>query len=367
MDLGIELDLDKSDLEVIQQNFHGDINSCFTEMLKLWLSQVDPLPKWEALIKALKQQAVGHQRLAVSLENMLTYINMDDSTLELEGLCCGNDPDIENSVSAAFEVTREGLSYPNIMDEVHDERTRKELEQRLRVETKNIMYKFFILRNKFLDSLEDQKFSVPRLVRYLEDTECISEKPKDLEDVQKIIKANSSFFNYHIVEYMIHLAGTDRDRELLRAYITQFLSYAQRRIYECPSTFGTTSTTTDTELHVKLDSSYDSCSAIEIQELQDRLCVILGKKIYILRLLSIEKGCFKLTYAIPYHIQRVIFPLTTEQEAALMELGVLQLTCNEYHFLKKVHFKITVMLHTLNFECVCQAYQHYFVEAHCYD
>ena len=351
IDIGIELDLNKSDLEAIQQKYNGDVTSCFTEMLSQWLRQV-PLPNWEALITALSRPAVGHQSLAMSLETMLACTGVHSSAMESEGL---HSEDIKDSASAAFEVAHEGLSFPNIIDEAYDERTRKKLEQRLRIETENIMYKFFILRNKFLDSLEDRNFPISRLVRYLEDTECISQDPKNLVDVQRIIKANSSFFNYRLVEYLIELAGTDTDKKRFRSYEKDFLDYAQRRIYECSSTFGTTSAPTDTELLVKLDSNYDHYSVIKLQAFQDKLCVILGRKNYILRLLSIEKGCFKLVYAIPYHIQGTIFPLTTKQEADLTKLGVLQLICNEYHFLNK---KNEVPLHAFNFEFICEIVVH---------
>ena len=56
----------------------------------------------------------------------------------------------------------------------------------------------------------------------------------------------------------------------------------------------------------------------------------LKQKVYAIRLLSVEKGCFKLIFAIPGYIVKATFPLSEQQESALAGLGILQLVCNDY-------------------------------------
>ena len=197
------------------------------------------------------------------------------------------------------------------------------------------MYEFFALINKFFDSLEEQNLPVPRLLRYLSsplEIDTFSPEPKTVNNVCKIIKQHSSFFNYRFLQYMIESAGTTDDKQRSERYHRAFICYAQRRIYECPSTFGATLSPSDTELHVKLDSRYDKCSVNELHEFQDRLSVILQRQVYIFRLLSAEKGCFKLVYAIPLRLKPAIFPLQEEQKEALIKLGVLELTCGTCYF-----------------------------------
>ena len=94
--------------------------------------------------------------------------------------------------------------------------------------------------------------------------QCLEDYVKDkhqqlssLKDVRKFIKQNSSFFDYHLVRYVINIADTDEGLERLHKYYeTLFLDYAKRRIYECPSEFkSTTSCSSDSsQLQVKLDS-----------------------------------------------------------------------------------------------------------------
>ena len=289
--------------------------SCFTEMLILWLKQVDPPPSWSTLVNALKQPAVYFLQLAEQIKKMHM----------------GKDSDGINA-----EIAK--LSFPHIKEVVPDDRAREELEHRLRMESRDIRQEFHILRNKFFDSIEEQKIAIDKLVEYLEDEisdsllQCkVDSEPMTLKKVKQLIKQSSSFYDYQLIKYMIKLTGTDKDKDQLKQYEEAFLVYAKRRIYECPSTF-CSSDDTDSELHVKLDSMYDNHKLEELKDFQYRLCSILRISVYVCRLKSVEKGCFLLTFLIPCHVQDTVFPLSTEQETALLELGVHKLTCGRYQF-----------------------------------
>ena len=123
MNIGIELNIVKTDLDAIKMTVqNGNPGDCLTEMLTLWLKQVEHQPTWLDLIKALKQPTVGLQQLAEQIQEM--HIVKDS-----------------NGLSA--EVAK--LSFPHIKEEVPDERAREELEHRLRMESKDIMQEFHIL------------------------------------------------------------------------------------------------------------------------------------------------------------------------------------------------------------------------------
>ena len=289
---------------------------CLTEMLTLWLKQVNPSPTWRVLVTALKQPTVGLQQLGEQIEKM--HIGAKD----LNGL--------------SAEVAK--LSFPHIKEVVPDEHAREELEHRLRIESKGIMQEFHILRNKFFDSIEEQKIATDKLVEYLEDelSDCLPQRnddsePMTLKEVKQLIKRNSSFYDYELIKYMIKLTGIEKDKDQLKQYEEAFSAYAKRRVYECPSVFAPDDDT-KTELHVKLDSMYDKCKLEELKDFQYRLWSALKISVYVCRLKSVEKGCFLLTFLIPYNVQEVVFPLSVEQEKALLELGVHQLSCRSYRF-----------------------------------
>ena len=125
---------------------------------------------------------------------------------------------------------------------------------------------------------------------------------------------------------------TNEDKDQLKQNDEGFLVYAKRRVYECAAIFHTSGDHAKKELHVKLDSMYDDRKLKELKDFQYRLWSILNISVYICHLKSIEKGCFLLTYFIPYQIQKTVFPLSDQQEKALVELGVHQLICGNYQF-----------------------------------
>ena len=67
MDIGIELNLDKSDLDALQDRYKENVDKCFTEMLDLWL-RTNPRSMLADLIAALKERTVGFHQLAEELE-----------------------------------------------------------------------------------------------------------------------------------------------------------------------------------------------------------------------------------------------------------------------------------------------------------
>ena len=61
-DIGIELEIADSNLKQIRSNNSGDSKACLREMLRMWLSRVDPPPSWSAIVEALDN--LEHQDIA---------------------------------------------------------------------------------------------------------------------------------------------------------------------------------------------------------------------------------------------------------------------------------------------------------------
>ena len=332
MDIGIELRLNKTDLDAIKTRVGDDPRKCFTEMLTLWLKQVNPLPTQRALVEALRNPTINLGQLAESVEK--------------EDLL--NDLSSSDQVVTPRAVVADNQLFPHISD-IQDEQSRTELEQRLKAESEAIRLQFCTLMNKYFDYLEDQQYSIPRLIRYLKtglETDYLFPEPKgaDYEDIMKLIETKSSFFNYQFIEYMIDSSGANDDvQKKLENYRTKFSDYAKRRVYECPAAISK-SNPSETELHIKLDSKYDKYTVAELTDFQSRLCGILNRKVYAIRLLSVQRGCFKLIYAISDYIVKATFPLIEKQESELAALGILQLNCNDY-CLKCTTSKVQVRVH----------------------
>ena len=152
-----------------------------------------------------------------------------------------------------------------------------------------------------------------------------------------VLKDYFSFFNYHVIEHIITMLGTEKDKNNLQCYKEKFDQYAKRRIFECMPQFGPTSETDHADVFVKVDSQYENYTVTEVERFRCQLSKLLGISSQgVLRLSRIETGCFQLTFQVPLFVQQEIFPLSREQERALKVEGVIRLTCCEYQFLAEV-------------------------------
>ena len=66
-DIGVELQVDDGDLAQIRLDNAIDGRGRLREMLRKWLSRVDPRPSWTAIVEALEQ--IGDEELAGRLRS----------------------------------------------------------------------------------------------------------------------------------------------------------------------------------------------------------------------------------------------------------------------------------------------------------
>ena len=80
-----------------------------------------------------------------------------------------------------------------------------------------------------------------------------------------VVKDYCSFFNYHILEHIVHEFGTSKDKENLAAYKKDFEEYAQKCVVEWPLESGKMSNEgISNDLVVMLDDSFDSCTVYHL-------------------------------------------------------------------------------------------------------
>ena len=217
------------------------------------------------------------------------------------------------------------------------------------------MHKFWRLRSTVYESLREQNIPVDRLVGHLLSLRAFdpvykdSQKPvlqtffRDLrsagtiEDVLFIIRDYFSFFNYHVIEHIVDGLGTDQDRAEFQNYEKEFEEYSKRRLYECSPVYGPMSNADHADLGVKLDSVYEDFTVKELKNFECRLSrIFCVSPQSVLRLYWVEKGCLQFVFQVPSFVQQEIFPLSSEQESALVAEGVIRLICGDYQFVAKV-------------------------------
>jgi len=65
--IGLRLKLSVNTLDGIKAQYGSELAECFCEMLKRWLTRVDPLPTWKSLDEALNSQSVDKPLLALQV------------------------------------------------------------------------------------------------------------------------------------------------------------------------------------------------------------------------------------------------------------------------------------------------------------
>ena len=266
---------------------------------------------------------------------------------------CGECTFFTFMVIGCPKPTPSASSFPYLdPSEVTPER-QQVMKRRLRTESKRMNMQFQYLVSTTLTSLKKQCVTVcdflPHLMTFGTDEPVLKDsqapvfdqrlndlgKAENISEVFMGLKDYMSFFNYHLIEHIINVLGTEEDKTELKKYKTNFHQYAKRRVYECPPQFGPVSKVGHADIFVKVDSRYENYTLAEIEDFSQELSDLLGVSSRgVLRLCWVQKGCFQLTFQVPSFVKKKIFPLSREQERALAAEGVIRLTCGEYQFLE---------------------------------
>ena len=363
--IGLKLGVTAGDLDVIKRRNLNNDDECLTDLLAQWLRQANPPPTWNSIIDALRSPTVNLTPLADQVESSSSKSSLDTAsstaTVKMKKNDCGevlqfesNEHVASNQVPEKRAVNKDSLTFRHIREfQGLDDKQKEELEQRLTMESEDIQLRFHILCNKFFNTLDALQLDVKKLVRHLkglkalkcvnspksaaviQSYEYVLENIDNVESVKDVIEENSTFFDYRPVEYMIEIVGMEKDKRQLETYKEDFEHYIKRRVFECPTKIGPTHAPNNKELHVKVE--FDYSKLVKLKQFQCRLSLILEVSVHVLRISSIKEGCIQLTFLIPSFVQEAIFPLSAEQEVTLKELGIIQLSCGDYHFPAQVY------------------------------
>ena len=231
---------------------------------------------------------------------------------------------------------------------------REKLHQTLYGESANIIKKYQKLFSATTKSLKDRKVRIPEILCHLVGLGPLTptfdysnlpsfgcqlpglEKAENIDEVMLCIGHYCSFFYFEMLECIIDNLGTKRDKLNLSEYKEDFQKYAERHVFECPSEVGEMSEG-HASIIVTLDDAYKNCSVsnlhLFVSNLQEVLNISSGSGF---KLCRIEPGSLKLIFQLPFCVIQAIFPLSSEQEAALTKMGIVQLSCGNYHFTNQI-------------------------------
>ena len=256
---------------------------------------------------------------------------------------------VQNLISESPDATpTAGSRFPILSPDKLCKEEKEQLHQKLYTDSEELMYKFQEIFAAMRDSLKSRLISISEISSHLDllgpikPTYHDSGLPplrhqlpgladaKTVDAVMSVVKDYCSFFNYRMLEHLVNKLGTEQDKEKLAKYKEDFARYGERRVFECPPKVGEMREEGYANMIVTLDDAFDSCSTNHIHSFIGNLQKTLN--ITHLKLCRISLGSIKLIFQIPLCVQQAIFPLSSEQEAELSSLGVVQLSCGDYQF-----------------------------------
>ncbi len=236
------------------------------------------------------------------------------------------------------------LTFPclDLKNMTKDEK--EKLHQRLYSDSINMMCKFQELFSSTTKSLKERKIQKTELLCHLVGMGPMKPTFNDLslppfrcqlpglteaknsDDVMLVVCGYCSFFDLQMLECIINKVVAEQDKRNLSRYKEEFNQYAQRHVFECPSDIGKVSKEGHVNMFVILDETYDNCTVSRLQlfivKLRDVLNISPGDG---LKLCHITPGSLRLTFQLPACVANNIFPLSSEQEAALACEGLYKL------------------------------------------
>ena len=155
----------------------------------------------------------------------------------------------------------------------------------------------------------------------------LSKAIESLEALFPAIAPYCSWFNHLLVENIIETFCTS-DAQLSvkwKAFREEFASYCEARLCECPlDEFGEDHPHgAVTPVVMKIDSKWKVVKVAQLEVIRDTVAQILNIKPYNLYLRSVKNGCIELTFHLPNFVATKCLPPSSEQIAALHNVGVI--------------------------------------------
>lgn len=229
------------------------------------------------------------------------------------------------------------------------------------VETRDIQGEFNVLFTIVHAFLESKSVPVSAFVLFLENVPGYGgkslfeaevsdlRKATDLTSIFRIVRSRCSWFNHSLLGDIIKAYCEDNKKikKTHKDYLANLQKYCHHRVH-FKNGFGSGGKK-DKPLVMIVDRKWEEIRIEELEEVVFNLARILKVPRHTLHLCCVKNGCVQLTILVPSYIPDMVFPLTTEQKAAMAEMGMTELQCGSYHFfcqvfscISNVHFRKSI-------------------------
>jgi hypothetical protein len=152
---------------------------------------------------------------------------------------------------------------------------------------------------------------------------------KDIEEVFAIIHPFYSYYNHELLQTIVDVHGSEKDKERMRQYIGDFGSYCRK--VPCVEFYDDHSQKPlkQVKLRFKLDYDKELLTFADIKYIQRHISKILNIRPSVLYLHSVEDGCTAITFLVPDPCINAVLKLLKEKTTTLQrEVNMMIIECD---------------------------------------
>lgn len=219
-----------------------------------------------------------------------------------------------------------------------DEDDQEDLYAQIDELTRKIELKFGKLFDRIFMSFRDSReVDCDRLVVTLINKEKLFKEGElaeanSVSDVFKAIRPYCSYFNYDVLETLVQINGSPKEKHYLKKYIQAFSAYCKAVpcIEKVCGSDCEEARSKRTKLKFKLDFDREQLKPDAVRSIKYKIAKHLGVRPSALYLCRIEEGCISLEFLVPTFILEDLLPLNDAQKITLhQDVKALAIECEE--------------------------------------
>ena len=158
---------------------------------------------------------------------------------------------------------------------------------------------------------------------------------KDTKNIFTVIFPFYSYYNYELLQIIVDVHGSERDKEKMQQYILEFSNYCRR--VPCVEFYddGYQTSLKRVKLKFKLDYDKELLTLKDIKDIQRNISRILNIRPSVLFLHSIQDGCTAITFLVPDPCIHAVLNVLEEKTCTLQrEVKMMTIECDWKHINK---------------------------------
>ena len=338
--IGINLNLSANDLDCIKAQT-DDPNTCVCEMLKIWLKKINPKATWNELRMALNSQSVNRgdiiERLNSQLHNttdLEVHVPSPDESKDLNAFnCpCGKNCSLDDYFNGKCQppnIINSMEMFPYLDVRHLDDNDRDKLVQQLYNDTKLILTAFSDTYLQIIESMEKRRLNAEKIadcITSIAPCELFTQSLKTVQEVCSVRRVLISlqhkyitFFNYHLLEYVLKRYGNNREKEMLKQYELQLSEYCKRGVFHVPKGVIGPPPKKSKQFCFKMDEGQQTL--VDIKTLQRRIASAFEIPLHTLFVTNVRKGCVQITLSVLESVADAVFPLI-DSNSVISDLNI---------------------------------------------